>query len=186
MRIIAGRARRLPLKAPTGKDTRPTTDRIKETLFNMLQPDIPGCNFLDLFSGSGNIGLEAASRGAKQVVMVENNKKAADIIADNMAFTHLDDVSSLIRKDALVAMQTMKYDEPFDIIFADPPYQLGIERELLQTIKQTGILNPNGYVVIEADSGTEFDFAEEVGFRIIKEKIYKTNKHVYLDFITCE
>ena len=75
MRVIAGSARRIPLVAPEGKNTRPTTDRIKETLFNMLQDDIPGCQFLDLFSGSGGIGIEALSRGAKQAVLVEFGKK---------------------------------------------------------------------------------------------------------------
>lgn len=76
MRVIAGKARSLPLKCIDGFDTRPTTDRIKETLFNILQPEIPGCRFLDLFSGSGAIGIEALSRGAKEAVFVENQRKA--------------------------------------------------------------------------------------------------------------
>ena len=82
MRIIAGTARSLPLKTIEGMDTRPTTDRIKETLFNMLQNDVPGCYFLDLFAGSGQIGLEAVSRGARYAVFVENNKKACTCIED--------------------------------------------------------------------------------------------------------
>ena len=82
MRIIAGTARSLPLKTIEGMDTRPTTDRIKETLFNMLQNDVPGCYFLDLFAGSGQIGLEAVSRGARYAVFVENNKKACACIED--------------------------------------------------------------------------------------------------------
>lgn len=80
MRIIAGTARSLPLKTIEGMDTRPTTDRIKETLFNMLQNDVPGCYFLDLFAGSGQIGLEAVSRGARYAVFVENNKKHAHVL----------------------------------------------------------------------------------------------------------
>ena len=80
MRIIAGTARSLPLKAPSGMDTRPTSDRIKETLFNILNPRLPGSQFLDLFAGSGQMGLEAVSRGAKRAVFVENNKKAAQCI----------------------------------------------------------------------------------------------------------
>ncbi|SDB09532.1 16S rRNA (guanine(966)-N(2))-methyltransferase RsmD [Eubacterium oxidoreducens] len=185
MRIIAGRAKRLPLKAPVGKDTRPTTDRIKETLFNMLQPDLADCSFLDLFSGSGNIGLEAASRGAKKVVLVENNKKACDIIKENMLFTHLDDVCVLLQKDVLVAIANMAQKERFDIIFADPPYQLGIEKSLLKAVRESNILNPDGYMVIEADIHTDFSYVNELGFQILKEKIYKTNKHVYLDEIPC-
>ena len=87
MRIIAGTARSLPLKTIEGMDTRPTTDRIKETLFNMLQNDVPGSYFLDLFAGSGQIGLEAVSRGARYAVFVENNKKACTCIEDNIHLT---------------------------------------------------------------------------------------------------
>ena len=87
MRIIAGTARSLPLKTIEGRDTRPTTDKIKETLFNVLQADIPDCYFLDLFAGSGQIGLEAISRGADYCVFVENSKKAVACIEDNIHFT---------------------------------------------------------------------------------------------------
>ena len=80
MRVIAGSARRLPLKTVPGMDTRPTTDRVKETLFNILNPELPGCRFLDLFAGTGQMGLEAVSRGAKAAVFVENNKKAASCV----------------------------------------------------------------------------------------------------------
>ena len=84
MRVIAGKARRLPLVSPEGRGTRPTTDRIKETLFNILQDDIPGCRFLDLFSGSGAIGIEAISRGAKEAVFVEFGKEALSCIRANL------------------------------------------------------------------------------------------------------
>ena len=84
MRVIAGIARSMPLKAAEGDNTRPTTDRIKETLFNMLQPDIAGCRFLDLYSGSGAIGIEALSRGAKEAVLVENARAALAVIKDNL------------------------------------------------------------------------------------------------------
>ena len=84
MRIIAGTARSLPLRAPEGLDTRPTSDQIKETLFNMLQYDIPSCYFLDLFAGSGQMGLESLSRGGEYLVFVENNRKAAILISQNL------------------------------------------------------------------------------------------------------
>ena len=93
MRIIAGTARSLPLKTIEGMNTRPTSDKIKETLFNMLQIDVPGCYFLDLFAGSGQIGLEALSRGAAYSVFIENNRKAAKCIEDNIIFTKFDKVS---------------------------------------------------------------------------------------------
>ena len=98
MRIIAGTARSLPLRTIEGPDTRPTTDRIKETLFNILQRDIPGCYFLDLFAGSGQIGLEALSRGASYAVFVENGKKAAACITDNIQFTKFEKQSKLKKK----------------------------------------------------------------------------------------
>ena len=98
MRVIAGSRRSLPLKAPKTADTRPTTDRIKETLFNILNPLIPGARFLDLFSGSGGIGIEALSRGASKAVFVEKNLEAASVIRENLKFTKLSDVGELIRK----------------------------------------------------------------------------------------
>ena len=90
MRVIAGKARRIQLKSMEGMNTRPTTDRIKETLFNMLSQDIYGCHFLDLFSGSGAIGIEALSRGASHAVLVEQDSKAADCILENILFMEMD------------------------------------------------------------------------------------------------
>ena len=95
MRVIAGSARRLLLKTVDGMDTRPTTDRIKETLFNMLQPQIPGCQFLDLFSGSGAIGIEALSRGADLAVMIENNPQAFISGRKKKSIHHLEQIGNL-------------------------------------------------------------------------------------------
>mgnify|MGYP002709412550 CR=1 FL=1 len=97
MRVIAGSAKHLNLKTIEGLDTRPTTDRIKETLFNMLQTDIPGCRFLDLFSGSGAIGIEALSRGAREAVFVESNPKAATCIRENLQFTQLQEHAEVLQ-----------------------------------------------------------------------------------------
>ena len=121
MRVIAGTARSMPLKCIEGLDTRPTTDRIKETLFNMLQPEIPGCRFLDLFGGSGAIGIEALSRGADYAAFAENNRKAYDCIGDNLAFTKLADRARVFFMDALGALRVLEGEEPFDIIFLDRP-----------------------------------------------------------------
>ena len=101
MRVIAGKARRLNLKTIPGIDTRPTTDRIKETLFNILQPELLECRFLDLFSGSGGIGIEALSRGASYAVFVEKNPKAAACIRENLAFTKLAEDGKLLNMDVL-------------------------------------------------------------------------------------
>ena len=99
MRVIAGTARSLPLKTPASMDTRPTTDRIKETLFNMIQMDIPGCIFADFFAGSGGIGIEALSRGAEHSYFIENNPKAISCIQDNLQFTKFADRATLIKGD---------------------------------------------------------------------------------------
>ena len=128
MRIIAGTARSLPLKTIEGMDTRPTTDRIKETLFNMLQNDVPGSYFLDLFAGSGQIGLEAVSRGARYAVFVENNKKACACIEDNIHFTKFDRETKLLQSDVISAIRSMEGKYKFDVIFMDPPYKHEYEK----------------------------------------------------------
>ena len=101
MRVIAGSAKRLQLKSIEGMDTRPTTDRIKETLFNMISTDLADCRFLDLFSGSGAIGIEALSRGADIAYFVENHPKAADCIKQNLRHTRLEERAVLMRMDVL-------------------------------------------------------------------------------------
>lgn len=105
MRVIAGTARRLLLKSPEGLDTRPTTDRIKETLFNMLMPYLPDAVFVDLFSGSGGIGIEALSRGARKAYFIENNAKAVACITGNIEHTHLADKSVVLRQDVFAALR---------------------------------------------------------------------------------
>lgn len=120
MRVIAGTARSLPLKAPQGQETRPTTDRIKETLFNILQNDIPGCVFVDMFSGSGGIGIEALSRGAKKAYFIENAKEPLSCIAHNLKFTRFEDRAVVLKQDAVAALAGVREEEA-DLIFMDPP-----------------------------------------------------------------
>ena len=115
MRVIAGTARSLPLKTPEGLDVRPTTDRIKETLFNMLQWDIPGGIFLDLFSGSGSIGIEALSRGARKAYFVDNAPKAIACIQQNLAFTKMEDRAVVWKQDVCSALGSIR-EEAVDII----------------------------------------------------------------------
>ena len=180
MRVIAGTARSLPLKTLEGIDTRPTTDRIKETLFNMLNRDIPGCRFLDLFSGSGSIGIEALSRGASKVYFVENNRKASDCIRENLAFTKLVENASVMDCDAITAIRKIEGKEVFDIIFMDPPYNMNHEQEVLRALSSSDIIDGYTSIIIEASLNTDFSYTDELGFEIIKEKTYKTNKHVFV------
>ncbi len=180
MRIIAGTARSLPLKTIEGKDTRPTTDKTKETLFNVMQFDVPGAYFLDLFAGSGQIGLEALSRGAAYAVFVENSRKAASCIEDNIHFTKFDKVSRLMMTDAVTAVRTLEGKYKFDIVFMDPPYNKELEKEVLITLSDSDILKDDTLIVVEASNDTDFDYLTELGYEIVKEKIYKTNKHVFI------
>ncbi len=177
MRVISGIARSLPLVTPQGKDTRPTTDRIKETLFNMIQFQIPDCVFYDFFSGSGGIGIEALSRGAKMAFFVENNKEAFNCIKQNVAFCKFNDVAHIINKDVRDSIHEI--NEKADIIFMDPPYSLGIEFDIMQLLKNSDLLKENTIIIIEAEKKTDLSNIESLGYHLDKEKIYKTNKHVF-------
>ena len=118
MRVIAGSRRSLPLKTPKSMETRPTTDRIKETLFNMLQSEIPGSRFLDLFSGSGGIGIEALSRGAESAVFVENSREAVSVIEENLRFTRFTEQAVLLKKDVFLAIDELeRKGVSFDVVF---------------------------------------------------------------------
>ncbi len=181
MRVIAGKARRLPLKTIEGFDTRPTTDRTKETLFNMIQNDIYGISFLDLFSGSGAIGIEALSRGASRAYFVENNKKAVACIRDNLNFTGLSNDAVVMPISVTEAIVTLGKDKIlFDIVFMDPPYNHDYEKSTLVQLKESGIISDNTLIIIEASLETDFSYLTSIGFDCIKEKCYKTNKHVFI------
>ena len=164
MRIIAGTARSLPLKTIEGLETRPTTDKIKETLFNMLQNDVPGCYFLDLFAGSGQIGLEAISRGALYAVFIENNRKAAKCIEDNIAFTKFTKESRLLTTDVISGISSLE----------------GLEEDVLRFLSKSSVLKPDTMIIVEASLDTDFSYLDELGFSVIKFKKYKTNMHVFI------
>ncbi len=179
MRVIAGTARSLKLKTTDGLDTRPTTDRIKETLFNMLNFSIPDCIFLDLFSGSGGIGIEALSRGASKCYFVENNKNALNCIQDNLVFTRMDKKAIVIKQDVLAAIKGIM-EEQVDIIFMDPPYDQEYEKHTLEILKDMVYVTETTVIVIEASLHTDFSYVDALEFQITKEKRYKTNKHIFL------
>ncbi len=179
MRVIAGTARSLPLKTREGKDTRPTTDRIKETLFNVLQPYVAEAVFFDLFSGSGGIGIEAISRGARHAYFVENDTKAIECIVDNLKFTRFTDKATVLKQDIFGALQSISEKEA-DIIFMDPPYDMKLEKRVLEVLSNKSYVTENTLIVVEASLRTKFDYLEELGFEIVKEKRYKTNQHIFI------
>lgn len=181
MRVIAGKARRLPLITPEGKDTRPTTDRIKETLFNIIQDDVPGSMFLDLFSGSGAIGIEALSRGAKKAYLVEFGKEPLRCIRANLAKTRLAEEAVVLPVEVTYAISKLeKMGQVFDIIYADPPYNKEYEPKLAQLIAHSGIVKEDTLVILESALDTEVDYVDEKIYDIVKIKEYKTNKHIFL------
>ena len=181
MRVIAGSARRLLLKTIEGLDTRPTTDRIKETLFNMLQNDLYGCTFLDLFAGSGGIGIEALSRGAKQAVFVENNPKAAACIRENLKTTHLEEKAVVMTCDVMEALARLeKRQQAFSYIFMDPPYNKLWEKTVLQYLSRSSLIDEDTVMIVEASLETKGDYLSELGLVLLKEKLYKTNKHLFI------
>lgn len=183
MRVIAGSARRLLLKTPEGMDTRPTTDRIKETLFNILQRDVPGSVFLDLFSGSGGIGIEALSRGAKKAYFVDNSPKAIACIQQNLASTRLESLGIVLKQEACSALESIfrrSQEKQIDIIFMDPPYGCGQEENVLTVLSKMPYVTKDTIVIVEAALKTDFAYVDGLGFTLEREKRYKTNKHIFL------
>ena len=179
MRVIAGKYRRIPLNTVKGMDVRPTTDRIKETLFNIIGDEVSGSNFLDLFAGSGQIGIEALSRYAASTTFIDNNRAAIDCINNNLGKCHIDSGASVICGDCLVSLKRFE-PEGFDIIFMDPPYGKALEREVLTFLAASDILTKGGLIIVEANLDTDFAYIDEMGYDLIKDKKYKTNRHLFI------
>ena len=180
MRVIAGKARRMSLITPKGFDVRPTTDRIKETLFNIIQNEIKDSRFLDLFAGSGGIGIEALSRGAGFCAFADKDKRSIACIRENLEHTRLQDASCVMNCDYRQALMRLRKTDPFDIIFLDPPYGKGLEFEALGLIESERLLADEGLIIIEALIDTDYTASIPKSFRIVREKLYKSNKHVFL------
>lgn len=179
MRVIAGSARSLKLKAPEGLNTRPTLDKIKETLFNCIQNDIPGCIFVDIFSGSGAIGIESLSRGARKAYFIENNRQAQKCIEDNLKFTRLNERAVLLKQDWKVALNG-GIKEKADIVFLDPPYKTHAEQEVLACLANSDLIDEYSLIIIESDFEADLEKLEKLGFETVKIKKYKTNQHIFM------
>ncbi len=179
MRVIAGKAKGHKLKTIEGLQTRPTTDRMKETLFNIIAFDLPQCTFLDLFSGSGAIGIEALSRGAKECVFVEKSKKACEMITENLEHTKLKQYAVLLQKEVQEALSLLKTQQKkFDIIFLDPPYQSGLAEDVCSKIVEYELLKEQGYIIWERSA--QIQRKEICGLNMVKEKNYKTTVMTFL------
>lgn len=179
MRVIAGEARSIPLITPKGDDTRPTQDRIKETLFNMIQMEVPGAVFIDLYAGSGGIGIEALSRGARHAYFIDRGGEPIKCITANVHKCHFDEKSTIIKKDAAMALRSI-HEKEVDIIFIDPPYEADLYEHTLRTLVSLPYVSEYTTIICEASLEEDFSFAEGLGYEIKREKTYKNNKHVFL------
>jgi len=168
MRVISGKARGIKLDTLEGINTRPTTDRVKESLFSSIQFDIRNSKILDLFSGSGALGIESASRGASEVILIEQNKKCKAIIESNIKKTKLTNIKLYV-KDAFDYLT--ETNEKFDVVLLDPPYNNKLEIKAIEYILDRNILNENGLIVIERDKNDKIKFDFD-GLELIKEKKY--------------
>ncbi len=169
MRVISGSARGLKLASLEGENTRPTLDRVKEALFSMLTPYLASARVLDLFAGSGALGIEALSRGAESAVFVDNFPEALDVVKKNVSrasFIGRSKFSSLSALDFL-----RRTDEVFDILFLDPPYSSELYIEVLKTVAQRSLLSPGGVVSVEWDSKLERPNIPQE-FEIIRDRRY--------------
>jgi 16S rRNA (guanine966-N2)-methyltransferase len=179
MRVIAGTARSLPLKAPKGLDVRPTTDRIKETLFNILRDEIPGSVVIDGFAGTGSLGIEALSRGASLVYFLEQSAKAVACIEENLLFTKFTDRAIVKKQDALFSLKSIT-EKHVDVILLDPPYDQELEKKALEVLRDRAYVDENTLIVVEASLQTRFPYLEEWGYTLVKEKRYLSNQHLFL------
>lgn len=153
MRVITGKARGVALKTPDGMLTRPTTDRVKEALFSIIQFEIPGAEVLDLFGGTGQLGIEALSRGAKRAVFVDAREDACRLIRENLKRTRLERDANVIRADYMEYLKRCR--EKFQIIFLDPPYAEVFLENAIKTITEIDILQSGGIIIAERPVGKE-------------------------------
>ncbi|UHA75786.1 16S rRNA (guanine(966)-N(2))-methyltransferase RsmD [Paenibacillus sp. 481] len=153
MRVISGTARGRSLKAVPGSGTRPTTDKVKEALFSMIGPYFDGGNVLDLFAGTGGLGIEALSRGADKAVFVDMDTKAIDVIRHNVQATGMEGQAEIYRNDARRAIKALvKREMTFDLLFLDPPYRLKDADDMLREMLEKGLISPDATVVVEHDA----------------------------------
>ena len=173
MRIISGTARGTKLYTLEGLETRPTLDRVKEALFNIICFDIPEATILDLFSGSGAIGLEFASRGAKKVYLCDKSKNACEIIQKNIAKTHLEKKVELYNLDFIEAIKKIA-NKKMDIIYLDPPYKTDFIKIAIEELIKNKILKPDTLIIAETDEKEKIQkqIEEIEKIEIIEERKY--------------
>lgn len=177
MRVITGKARGVQLKTPNGMLTRPTADRVKEACFSIINFDIPGAKVLDLFGGTGQLGIEALSRGAKSAVFVDAREEACKLIRENLKRTKLEQEAKVIRSDYLDYLKRCR--EQYNIIFLDPPYAEVFLENALKRITEIDILQTDGIIVTERPLEKELPWEFEGYTRSRDYKYGKTLITIY-------
>ena len=181
LRVIGGTARGVPLKSPDTKNTRPTLDRTKESLFNILMPYIADARVLDLFSGSGSLGIESLSRGAKEAVFIDSSKYCRNIIIENLKKTRLEEHSTVMALDVIKAIKLLsKRNAKFDIIFLDPPYNMNFIANTIQNIDEFDIIAEEGIIACEHHVN---EHAPEKSGRLIKIRTKEYGETLYSFYI---
>ena len=176
MRVITGTARGRKLKEPENYDVRPTTDKVKESIFNISQFDIEGRKVLDLFAGTGQLGIEALSRGAREAVFVDDSPAAVKIIKENLKLTGFENYAGVVQGDSI---SYLSRGEKFDIIFLDPPYNTKLMDFALESILKFDILRENGIIVCESRTEREMPALSEPYYMVKEYKYGKIKITLY-------
>lgn len=179
MRIISGKARGTKLNTLAGEQTRPTLDRVKESIFNIIQNEIEDTIFVDLFSGSVAIGLEALSRGARKAILCDKSKEAIEIIKSNVEKTHLKEKAEIINTDFEKCLKDIK--EKIDIIYIDPPYQTDYILKTLEILEKSNIIKEETKIILETDNEERIlKQIEQLKFEIIDKRKYGIANIIFL------
>ena len=179
MRIISGTARGTKLYTLKGMQTRPTLDRVKESLFNIIQNKIVDSIFLDLFSGSGAIGLEAASRGAKKVILCDKSKEAINIIKKNIEKTHLEEKAQVFNTDYEMLLKE-KIKEKVDIVYIDPPYNSNFAKKSIEIMIKNKIVDENSTIIVETDREDKINEISKLPIEIENKRKYGRAEIIFL------
>lgn len=181
MRIITGKARGTKLFTPSNYDVRPTADRVKESVFNILANRFFNAKILDAFAGTGNLGLEAWSRGASQVIFLDKNRQSLNLVQKNIAKCYAENECQIMQGDSIGLVQKLAGKYLFDVIFLDPPYNKGLIDLFLQAVAKNNILTPNGLIVAELAANEIVNLPQN--FQLLREEKYGSTKVFFIGLV---